>query len=73
MRANLLNTRAAEQEAGWYMDFGADNPLGRLSTGLQVTQLDLRYRLTLNEPWKIYTYDSDDFRPNPQQQYLELT
>lgn len=73
VRANLLNTRAAEQEAGWYMDFGADNPLGRLSTGLQVTQLDLRYRLTLNEPWKIYTYDSDDFRPNPQQQYLELT
>lgn len=72
-RENLLNTRAAEQETGWRLDFFSDNSLGRLSTGLRVTQLDLRYQVDLTEDWIIYTYDSDDFRPDPGQRYIVLT
>lgn len=72
-RENLLNIRAAEQETGWQLDLFSGNALGRLSTGLRVTHLDLRYQLDLTEDWKIYTYDSDDFRPDPDQRYIELT
>lgn len=72
-RENLLNIRAEEQETGWQLDVFSDNALGRLSTGLRVTQLDLNYQLDLTEPWKIYTYDSDDFRPDPEQRYIVLT
>lgn len=72
-RENLLNLRAAEQETGWQLDLFSDNALGRLSTGLRVTHLDLRYQLDLTEDWKIYTYDSDDFRPDPEQRYIVLT
>ncbi|MCR6651754.1 MAG: TonB-dependent receptor [Cellvibrionaceae bacterium] len=72
-RENLLNIRAAEQETGWQLDLFSDNALGRLSTGLRVTHLDLRYQLDLTEDWKIYTYDSDDFRPDPEQRYIVLT
>jgi hypothetical protein len=72
-RENLLNTRAAEQETGWQLDFFSDNSLGRLSTGLRVIQLDLRYQVDLTEDWIIYTYDSDDFRPDPEQRYIVLT
>ena len=70
---NLLNIRAEEQEAGWQLDFFSDNALGRLSTGLRLTQLDLLYQLDLTEDWNIYTYDSDDFRENPEQRYIVLT
>jgi hypothetical protein len=48
-RENLLNTRAAEQETGWRLDFFSDISLGRLSTGWRVAQLDLRYQLDLTE------------------------
>lgn len=72
-RENLLNIRAAEKETGWQLDLFSDNSLGRLSTGLRVTQLDLRYQLNLTENWILYTYDSDDFRPDPEQRYIELT
>ncbi len=72
-RDNLLNTRAAEQETGWHLDSFSDNFLGRLSTGLRITQVDLRYGLDLTEDWNIYVYDSNDFRPDPQQRYITLT
>jgi len=72
-RENLLNIRAEEQEVGWQLDFFTDNALGRLSTGWRITQLDLHYQSDLSENWIIYTYDSDDFRPDPEQRYIELT
>jgi len=72
-RENLLNIRAEEQETGWQLDFFTDNALGRLSTGWRITQLDLHYQSDLSENWIIYTYDSDDFRPDPEQRYIELT
>src|SRR5690606_22954198 len=72
-RENLLNIRNAEQEVGWQLDFFSNNALGRLSTGWRITQLDLRYQLDLTEDWNIYTYDSDDFRPDPEQRYITLT
>jgi Outer membrane receptor proteins, mostly Fe transport len=72
-RENLLNIRAEEQEAGWQLDFFTNNALGRLSTGWRITQLDLNYQSDLSENWNIYTYDSDDFRPDPDQRYITLT
>src|SRR5690606_23125815 len=72
-RENLLNIRAEEQEAGWQLDFFTDNTFGRLSTGWRITQLDLNYQSDLSENWNIYTYDSDDFRPDPEQRYITLT
>ena len=72
-RENLLNIRAAEQETGWQLDLFSDNSLGRLSTGLRVMQLDLRYQTDLTEDWIRYTYDSDDFRSDPEQRYITLT
>lgn len=72
-RDNILNIRAEEQETGWQLDLFTDNSLGRLSTGLRVTQLDLRYQTDLTEDWIRYTYDSDDFRSDPEQRYIVLT
>lgn len=72
-RENLLNIRAEEQETGWQLDLFSDNSLGRLSTGLRVIQLNLRYQTDLTEDWIIYTYDSNDFRPDPDQRYIVLT
>lgn len=72
-RENILNSLRQEQETGWQLDYFADNRLGRLSSGLRVTQLDLAFQLNLLEDWIRYTYESDDFRPDPQLNYIELT
>jgi hypothetical protein len=73
VRDNILNARHEEQETGWHLDFFTDNRIGRLSSGLQVTQLDLAFQLDLTDDWIRYTYESEDFRSDPEQNYITLT
>nr|WP_324258898.1 TonB-dependent receptor [Cellvibrio fontiphilus] len=73
LRENILRSRAEEQELGLQTDFEINNDLGRFSTGLRITQIDLAFSLELEDDWIRYTYDQNDYRENPTQKYVVLT
>lgn len=72
-RPGLLTTQQEETELGYRLDYTMDNRLGRLSTGLRVTQLDISTQLSLREDWIRFEYNANDFRPDPDQKYITLT
>ena len=72
-RENILQSQREENEVGFKSDFQISNSLGRLSTGVHVTQTDLAFDLQLSDDWIRYTYDQNDYRENPEQYYLLLT
>ncbi|MCE3253980.1 MAG: TonB-dependent receptor [Cellvibrio sp.] len=73
LRENILRSQREETETGLQSDFQIGNSLGRFSTGLHVTQTDLAFDLSLSDDWIRYTYDENDYRATPEQQYLLLT
>lgn len=72
-RDSIVTSRRQESETGLRMDLEVGNSLGRFSTGLRVTQLDLSFALTLDDDWIRYEYNQGDFRPSPEQKYIVLT
>jgi TonB dependent receptor/Carboxypeptidase regulatory-like domain/TonB-dependent Receptor Plug Domain len=72
-RENILNSNREETELGLQTDFETGNSLGRFSGGLRVIQTDLSFALALTDDWIRYTYDQNDYREIPEQQYLLLT
>ena len=72
-RANIITSHRDETELGFRLDFATDNALGRLTTGARVSQLDLDFGLSLDDNWIRYSFDQNDYRPDPNQQYIELT
>lgn len=73
VREDIISIGENEQEIGWRSDFETPNQWGVFTTGIQTTQIELDYDTVLAGDWNRYTYDSDDFRPNPDQRFIVLT
>ncbi|WP_300500579.1 TonB-dependent receptor [Marinobacter sp.] len=73
VRENIITIGEGETEIGWRSDFETMNSWGVLSAGVRLTQLELDYDTVLDGDWIRYVYDSDDFRPSPDQKYIVLT
>ncbi len=72
-RFPITQSKRDETEIGLRLDYSQDNTLGRFTSGLRLTQLDLDFALTLDNNWIRYEYNQNDFRPNPDQKYIEFT
>ena len=72
-RFPITQSRRDETEIGLRLDYGQDNALGRFTSGLRLTQLDLDFALTLDDNWIRYEYNQNDFRPDTNQKYIEFT
>lgn len=73
IRFPITTSNRDETEIGWRLDYAQDNRLGRLDTGLRVSQLDLDFGLALDDDWIRYEYNQNDFRPDPEQKFIVLT
>jgi hypothetical protein len=73
VREDILTIGEDEQEIGWRSDFKTANKWGVFSAGIQATQIELDYDTVLDGDWNRFVYDTDDFRPNPDQKYIVLT
>jgi hypothetical protein len=73
VREEIITLDENETEIGWRSDFADSNRWGEFSVGLRVAELDLEFATTLTDDWIRYQYDSDDFRPDPNQRYIVLT
>lgn len=73
VREDIITIAENETEMGWRSDFRTANQWGVFSTGIQVTQIELDYHTVLDGDWNRFVYDTDDFRPDPDQRYIVLT
>ena len=73
VRENIITIGENEKETGWRSDFETPNQWGVLTTGIQATQIELDYDTVLAGDWNRFIYDSNDFRPNPDQRFIVLT
>ena len=73
VRNNIIQSERKEKEIGFRSDFSTLNRFGKITAGLRVTQLDLEFDLSLDDNWIRYVYDQNDFRPNRDQRFIELT
>lgn len=73
VREEIITLEENEREIGWRSDFSGSNSWGDFSAGLRIAELDLEFATTLSGDWIRYQYDSDDFRPDPNQRYIVLT
>ncbi|MDR7088519.1 TonB-dependent receptor [Cellvibrio fibrivorans] len=73
VRENIITIGEDETELGWRSDFETLNQWGVFSSGVQVTQIELDYNTVLDGDWHRFIYDSDDFRPDPDQRFIVLT
>jgi len=73
VRENILTIKEEETEIGWRSDFSASTDLGVVSAGLRVTHFDLDFSRGVREDFVRYVYDQDDFREDPDQQFIVLT
>lgn len=73
IREDIITISEGEIEIGWRSDFEVENQLGMLSVGARITQIELDYSTFLDGEWNRYVYDSDDYRPDPQQKFIVLT
>lgn len=73
VREDIITLEENETEIGWRSDLAVGNRWGRFSAGLRLANLDLDFATTLDGDWIRYEYDSDDFRPDPEQRYIDLT
>lgn len=73
IRESILNSEREDQEIGFRSEFSMVNRYGRLKAGAIITQNDYRLALSLDDNWIRFTYDQNDFRPDPNQRYIELT
>lgn len=72
-RFPIITARQDDSEMGWRLDFAADNTLGRLNTGLRLSQLELDLRRNIDGQWIRYEYDQSASRLQPDQNYIVLT
>jgi hypothetical protein len=72
-RPNIISSLREESEAGWLLDYGVDNRLGRFSAGFSLSQIDYKASIALNGDWNYFEFEEGDFRPNLSPQYLLLT
>jgi hypothetical protein len=73
VREDIITVGEDETELGWRSDFEAVNQWGVFSSGFQAAQVELDYYTALDGNWNQYFYDTDDFRPDPDQRYIVLT
>jgi hypothetical protein len=73
VREDIITVGEDETELGWRSDFETVNQWGVFSSGFQATQVELDYYTVLDGNWNQYFYDTDDFRPDPDQRYIVLT
>lgn len=73
VREDILLSKREETETGWRFDMNLDNRIGRLNTGLRISQTELDFNLTLTDNWILYTFEQNDFRPNDDIKYIELS
>lgn len=73
VRENIITIGEGETETGWRSDFETVNKWGLFSAGVRLTQIELDYNTVLDGDWNRFVYDSDDFRPDPEQRYIVLT
>ena len=73
VRENILSFSAAERELGWRSDYSVETGLGVLTAGVRITRLELEYDRAVENDFVRFVYDSDDFRPDPSQEFIVLT
>jgi hypothetical protein len=73
VREDIITVTEDETEIGWRSDFATVNRWGAFNAGVQLTQIDLDYNTVLDGDWIRYVYDTDDFRPDPEQRFIVLT
>lgn len=73
VREDIITIGEGETELGWRSDFTTVNEWGVFSAGIQATQIELDFDTVLAGDWIRYVYDQNDFRPDPDQRYIELT
>lgn len=73
VREDIITIAEAETEAGWRSDFNTENQWGIFSSGVQLTQIELDYSTVLAGNWQRFSYDHNDFRPDPAQRFIVLT
>ncbi|WP_211224510.1 TonB-dependent receptor [Marinimicrobium agarilyticum] len=73
VREDIITIGEDETEIGWRSDFETMNQWGVFSAGARLTQMELDYNTVLDGDWNRFVYDSDDFRPDPEQRYIVLT
>src|SRR5690606_6048157 len=73
VREDIITVGEDETELGWRSDFETVNQWGVFSAGIQTTQIELDYDTVLDGDWNRYVYDEDDFRPDPNQNFIVLT
>lgn len=73
VREDILTIGEDEQEIGWRSDFQTDNRWGNFSAGFLVNRIELKFDTVLDGDWTRFVYDSDDFRPDPDQRFIVLT
>lgn len=73
VREDIITIGEDETEVGWRSDFETANQWGVFNAGIRVTQIELNYNTVLDGDWIRFTYDDDDFRPDPDQRYIVLT
>ena len=73
VREDIITVAEAETELGWRSDYETVNQWGLFSAGVRLTQIELDYSTVLDGDWIRFVYDSDNFRPDPQQRYIVLT
>lgn len=73
VREDIITIGEDEKEIGWRSDVETLNQWGEFSAGIRITQIELDYNTALDGDWIRYVYDEDDFRPDPDQNYIVLT
>lgn len=73
LREDIITIAEAETETGWRSDFNTENQWGIFSSGGQLTQIELDYSTVLAGNWQRFSYDHNDFRPDPAQRFIVLT
>ena len=73
VREDILDLNEGETEVGWRGDFNYATSRGdQLAVGARLTRVDLDYSTVLDGPWIRYVYDTNDFRPDPEQKFIVL-
>ncbi len=74
VRPRILTIEEGERELGWRGDVTrVTRSGGTLAAGARLTRVALDSGVRLDGDWVRYVFDQDDFRPDPDQQYVVLT
>ena len=70
---DILRLLEEETEIGWRLDYTTQTKWGALSAGARVTHTELDFARSVRTDFIRYTYDQEDFRADPNQQYIVLS